>query len=153
MTKYFEDIEVGESYSYGNETITEDDIIRFAEQYDPQPIHTDPEAAKDSMFDELIASGWHTGALCMRLWAEATTEKEWAQGIGKGIEELKWIRPVHAGDTFRIEFEVVDKYPSMDNTSYGNIHVKIDGYSQHDARVITFTSNGLIQRNQPADEW
>ncbi|MFC4540351.1 MaoC family dehydratase [Halosolutus amylolyticus] len=143
--KYFEDVKVGESYESRAVAVTEEDIVDFATQFDPQPFHTEPSAAKDTMFGDLVASGWHTAALCHRLSLEILNEAGWGAGIGRGIEELKWIDPLYVGDTLRIEYEIVDKSRDSSPDAYGNIRSRISGYNQHDECIITYRGNGMLQ--------
>ena len=105
---YFEDLTVGLSWHSGPVEVTQADIIAFAQSFDPQPFHTDPEAASaHRLFRGLAASGWHTAALSMRLFATGETGP--AGGIiGNGIDELRWPRPVRPGDALTLTSEVVE---------------------------------------------
>ena len=105
---YFEDLSVGLSWNAGPIAVSQADIIAFAQSFDPQPFHTDPEAAATHrLFRGLAASGWHTAALSMRLFAGGETAP--AGGIiGNGIDELRWPRPVRPGDSLTLTSEVID---------------------------------------------
>ena len=94
MTRYFEDVVVGDVYDLGTISASQDEIIAFAKQFDPQPFHTDPERAKDSAFGTLVASGWHTGGLLMRLLVEGILNESISMG-SPGIDEVRWRQPVH----------------------------------------------------------
>lgn len=108
MQRYFEDLAVGETFNLGAETVTEAEIISFAEQYDPQPIHTDPEAAAESMFGTLVASGWHTAAISMRRFVDGIVENAGIAIIaGVEVENLQWRRPVKPGDVLNADAEIV----------------------------------------------
>lgn len=146
MVRYFEDIEVGESYEHGSVSVTEADIIAFAEQYDPQPYHTDPEAAEATAFDGLAASGWHTAALCMRLLVDVLEEMNVAAAGARGVDELRWIKPVRPGDTLSIEVEVADKYPDEDDPAIGHADIDLTGYNQDGDAVISWIGLGMFER-------
>jgi acyl dehydratase len=105
--RYFEDIEVGEVAEFGDHTVTRQEIVEFAEQFDPQPFHIDETAAKASQFDGLIASGWHTASLCMRMLVDNYLSDSASAGA-RGVEELRWLRPVRPGDTLTCRLEVVE---------------------------------------------
>jgi acyl dehydratase len=108
---YFEDLTPGRRFETASHTLTQDEIIAFARQFDPQPFHTDPEAAKASVFDGLAAS-WHTSSLTMRL-ITASELKNVANGlIGMGIKDMRWPQPTRAGDTLRATIEVLAQKPS-----------------------------------------
>ena len=97
--RYFEDFRVGETDALGSHTITEAEIVAFAEKYDPQPFHIDPEAAKATIFGGLIASGWHTCAILMRLTVEAAQREQAAAAGSPGIDSCRWLKAVRPGDT------------------------------------------------------
>jgi len=151
MTRFFEGIEVGATARAGRITVTESDIIDFAEQFDPQPFHTDPEAAKEYMWGELIASGWHTAALCHRLGVEAIRDEDWADGVGMGITDLKWPRPVFAGDSIATEIEVVETGPTRSNPEYGRVKTRYVASNQREEDVIRYLNDALIKRAEPTE--
>src|SRR5580704_14937045 len=104
---YLEDIRVGDRFRSPEYTVTADEIIEYARRYDPQPFHTDAAAARDSVFGGLVASGWYTAAISMRLLTQS--EVGIAGGlIGLGVEELRWPHPVRPGDRLHIETEVLN---------------------------------------------
>jgi acyl dehydratase len=105
--RYFEDIEVGDVVEFGSHTVTREEIVAFAEQFDPQPFHVDEAAAEASQFDGLIASGWHTASLCMRMLVDNYLSESASAGA-RGVEELRWLRPVRPGDTLTCRLEVVE---------------------------------------------
>ena len=119
MPRYYEDVDVGESRSFGSHTVTQDEIVSFAERYDPQPMHLDPEAAAETMYDGLIASGWHTASVTMRLVVDNYLGDLATVG-GRGVDELRWMRPVRPGDTLSVEVRVVDKTP--ERPAWGTVH-------------------------------
>lgn len=148
MTRYFEDIEIGETYEHGSYEVTEDEIIEFAEQYDPQPFHTDPAAAAESEFGGLAASGWHTAAMCMRLLVETMANAEWASQGARGVDALRWIQPVRPGDVLSVEVEVVDKQVDDDRPGIGEVDSKLTGYNEDDEAVITWIGLGMVERRE-----
>lgn len=146
--QYFEDIQPGAVRDFGSRTINEAEIIAFARQFDPQPFHIDPEAAKASQFGGLIASGWHTAALVMRMLVDAAEEIE--AGLGSpGFDDLAWLKPVRPGDTIRCRMTCIDKTPSRSRPGIGSARFLIEVFNQHDDLVLRFTSIGIM-RFRPA---
>ena len=145
MTRYFEDFEIGDVYEPdGRYEVTEAEVVEFAEQYDPQPFHLDEGAAEASLFGSLSASGWHTAAMCMRLLVDGVLDE--ASMGARGIDELRWNRPVHPGDTLRIEVEVLDKRPSESRPEMGHVRTALTGYNQDDESVIEWVALGMFRR-------
>ncbi len=145
MAHYFEDIEVGDVYEPdGRYEVTKDELVEFAERYDPQPFHLDEAAAEESIFGSLATSGWHTASMCMRLMVDGFLD-EASMGAG-GIDELRWTRPVHPGDTLRIEIEVLEKRPSESRPEMGHVRTQLRGYNQDDDLVIKWTALGMFRR-------
>ncbi|MEJ7799923.1 MAG: MaoC/PaaZ C-terminal domain-containing protein, partial [Ilumatobacter sp.] len=107
MTTYFDDFAVGDVFELGEIEVTEFDIVEFATKYDPQPFHIDVDAAEASPFGGLIASGWHTGSMYMRLLVDGLLQDSSSQGAS-GIEDMRWLAPVRPGDTLRARYEVVE---------------------------------------------
>jgi acyl dehydratase len=138
---YFEDLEVGQQESFGTYEVTESEIIEFAEQYDPQPMHTDPETAKESMFGGLVASGWHTASMCMRLLVENYLADSAAMG-SPGAEELRWHEPVRPGDQLTVETEVLKKRPSESRPNRGL--VRVDVGVRNDEGTIVMSMESLV---------
>jgi acyl dehydratase len=108
---HFEDFAPGQVYDAGEHTITEDEIVEFAREYDPQPQHLDAHAAKHSLLGGLAASGWHVGALMMRMAVDNFLSKTASQG-SPGVEELRWLKPVRPGDRLRFTCEILETRPS-----------------------------------------
>jgi acyl dehydratase len=151
MARYFEDIEVGDVYELdGRYEVTETEVKEFAEKYDPQPFHLDDEAAKESIFGSLAASGWHTASMCMRLLVDDFLEEETSMGA-RGVDELRWKQPVHPGDTLRVEVEIIDKRPSESNPGMGHVRMRTTGFNQDDEPVIEWVGLGM-QRRRTAEE-
>ena len=140
---YYEDLEIAKTYGSSEITVNENEVIEFAKAYDPQPFHTDKAAAKESVFGMLVASGWHTAALTMRL--RVTGELQLAGGwIGLGIESMKWPKPVLPGDTLHATFEVIEKRESKSNPSRGIIRVRTCTYNQRGESVFETVSVQIV---------
>lgn len=118
--QYYEDIEVGDTAEFGEYHVTKEEIVDFAERYDPQPFHTDEEAAEDSAFGELVASGWHTASMCMRMLVDGPLQERAGMGA-RGVDELRWKQPVRPGDTLSIRSEVIDKRVSESDPKRGYV--------------------------------
>src|SRR5437899_12620296 len=103
--RYFEDLKAGDRFKSGTYKVTEEQIVSFAREFDPQPFHLDPAVARQTMFKGLIASGWHTAAITMRLFVQTLNFSEGA--IGLGVDELRWPNAVGPGDVLQDETEIV----------------------------------------------
>lgn len=142
---YYDDLELNRVYGSDEILVTLDAIQEFARQFDPQPFHLDPEAARQSAFKELVASGWHTAAMAMRL--RVTGELKLAGGwIGMGVESLRWPKPVRPGDRLRAETEVLEKRESKSNPARGVIRVRTSLFNQHDEMVFETISVQIVER-------
>jgi acyl dehydratase len=154
--KFFEDIAVGERAELGHHTFTADDIKKFARRYDPQPFHLDEGAAARSHFGALCASGWHTAATWMRLMVEHQNREDAALrargeavatlGPSPGFRELKWLKPVYAGDTVKYSTEIIDKRASNSRPGWGIMSIHNTGVNQNGEPVISFISVAFVQR-------
>ncbi|MGH3105126.1 MAG: MaoC family dehydratase [Gaiellaceae bacterium] len=147
---YFEDFEPGRTFELGSRTVTEEEIVSFAREWDPQPFHVDAEAAAGSAFGGLIASGWHTGALWMRLYVDAVLAGADAMG-SPGVEELRWLAPVRPGDTLRARLTVLEATPSERNAGRGTIRSRAEMLNQDGVTVMTMVARGHFGR-RPAVE-
>jgi acyl dehydratase len=146
--QYLEDFAVGQIYNTGRLKIDAKQIKAFARQFDPQPFHLDEEAAKNSVFRGLAASGWHTAALTMRLMADG--EFKPAGGIiGVGFDELSWQRPVRPGDELYAKSEILEVRPSKSRNDRGLIRVRTTTYNQNDETVQSFIGNLIVPRRRP----
>jgi acyl dehydratase len=142
---YYEDIEVGVVRRFGSKEVVREEVIDFASKYDPQPFHLDDEAAAQTYFGRLSASGWHTGAMMMRMMVDDMKQHEQA-GLGSpGIEDLRWLKPVYPGDTLRCESEILEKRRSGSRPEMGIIQSRMTVFNQHDEPVMTMRSAGLIR--------
>ncbi|WP_254525626.1 MaoC family dehydratase [Natrinema caseinilyticum] len=152
MTKYYEDLEVGDTFETSGYTVTKAEIIDFAEQFDPQPFHVDEEAARDSMFGELVASGLHTLCLSVRLFVTEIVDGEVdiANMGGLGMDDLRWHEPVRPGDTLRVRVEVVDKTPSSSRSDRGYVDFRRSVVTDSDEEVLSILSHNIVRRADAA---
>ena len=146
--QYFEDIEVGSTARFGDYAVTRDEVVAFAEKYDPQPFHLSDKAAAQTHFGRLSASGWHTCAMTMAMLVAHFAENRQA-GLGSpGIDELRWQKPVYPGDRLRCETEVLEKRRSANRPEMGIYKSRVTVFNQDDVAVMTFISNGLIETRE-----
>ena len=146
--RYLEDFEPGQTFGSGRMRIDEDRIKSFAAEFDPQPFHLDERAATESIFRGLAASGWHTAAITMRLLVDGDLKP--AGGIvGAGFDELRWPRPVRAGDELRVESEVLEIRTSKSRPDQGVIKIRATTLNQNNEPVQVSLGN-LIVRCRPA---
>ncbi|MFM5895856.1 MAG: MaoC family dehydratase [Novosphingobium sp.] len=147
---YFEDLEPGAKASFGRYEVTREEVIEFAAKYDPQPFHLSDDAAAQTHFGRISASGWHTCAMVMRMMVDNITERKQA-GLGSpGLDELRWLRPVYPGDTLRVETTLIDKTPSRSRPEMGSFRSEVKVFNQDDVLVATMKSIGLIRRRRPS---
>jgi acyl dehydratase len=142
--RYFEDLAVGDSEAFGSYEVTKAEIVEFAEKYDPQPFHVDEEAAAASMFGGLVASGWHTTAMTMRMLVDNVLNDSGAQGA-LGVEDLAWHRPVRPGDVLSVETEILDKSEWDDD--HGLVHNGLTTFAG-DESVMSLESQVLWKRRE-----
>lgn len=141
--RYFEDFRTGETVDLGEVQVREEDILEFAHQFDPQPIHVDAAAARASIYGGLIASGWHTASLFMRLFA--TTVLNQAASLGSpGVEELRWLRPVRPGDVLRGRYEVLEVTPSRSTAGRGTVRGRGEMLNQHGEVALRLAARNLF---------
>lgn len=146
---YFEDFVPGTTVELPGPTLTREDIIDYARRFDPQPFHVDEEAAKRSAFGGLIASGWHTVALCMRLICDAYLLE--AASLGSpGVKGLQWIRPVRPGDTIRLRMIVLETQASRSKPDRGVVLHRWEVFNQRNECVMTMEGYGMFLRRDPA---
>lgn len=139
---YLEDLAVGQTFRSVSQPVTAADIKRFASQFDPQPFHLDEHQARQTFFQGLVASGWHTTALAMRLLVESVP---FAGGIvGTAIEELRWLKPVRPDDVLRLETAILD-IPAGQR-SRGVVKIKSATLNQRDEPVQVLTATLLVSR-------
>jgi acyl dehydratase len=146
--EYFEDLVVGAKESFGSYAVTREEVMGFAARYDPQPFHLSDEAAAETHFGRLSASGWHTCAMTMAMVVEYMKAGAHA-GLGSpGIDELRWKKPVYPGDTLRCETQLLEKTRSRSRPEMGSFRKTMTVFNQHDEVVMTFTSIGLIRTRE-----
>jgi acyl dehydratase len=141
--RYLEDYEPGSVHIFGPITVSERDIIDFAERFDPQPIHLDREQAGDSVFGGIIASGWHTASLMMRLFVDHYLSHS-ASLSSPGVDELRWNKPVRPGDALRLRVTVTRVTPSRTKPDRGMLHSLIEMLNQSDEVVMTMKAMNLV---------
>lgn len=149
MTHYFEDLTEEQAHEFGTRTVTRDEIVEFAERYDPQPLHLDEPAAEESIYGTLIASGWHTVCIYTRMLVDGFLDDVANMG-GRGAEELRWHRPVRPGDTLSGRVEVVQKIAS-DHPERGDIDFAMACRNQNDEVVLTMTVRIIVMRRSSTD--
>jgi acyl dehydratase len=142
---YLEDFAPGQVRESPTRTLTKDEIIAFARDYDPQPFHIDEEAAKHSVFGGLIASGWQTVGIMMRLLWD-TFLKDTSSLGSPGSDEIRWLKPVRPGDTLRARFTIVEVTPSRTKPDRGIVRTFTEVLNQHDEVVMTHRGLGMFGR-------
>jgi len=142
--RYFEDLKAGDRFKSGTYKVTEEQIVSFAREFDPQPFHLDPAVARQTMFESLIASGWHTAAITMRLFVQTLNFAEGA--IGLGVDELRWPNAVRPGDVLQVETEIVDLRESRSKPSHGIVRIRNVTTNQRGEVVQTMFASALVLR-------
>jgi len=145
----YETVEVGDVDEFGSYQMTEEEMIAFAEQYDPQPFHVDPEAAREYPYGGLIASGWHTCAVTMRLLVENQFRD--GDNLGSpGVDELRWHEPVRPGDTLGVRVEVTNKRPLESDPNRGLVQSTVETRREDGTLVLSWESNVFVRRDPEA---
>ncbi len=148
--QYFEDLVVGAKRRFGHYEVTRDEVLDFARKYDPQPFHLFDEAAAETHFGRLAASGWHTAAMTMAMTVQNLNAHPQA-GLGAaGIDELRWLKPVYPGDVLSAESEILEVTPSRSKPDLGSFRTRTTVFNQHDEPVMRFIAIVLI-RKRPAE--
>lgn len=148
---WFEDIEIGAKRGLGSYTFYEAEMIAFAKKYDPQPIHIDPEAAEKSRYGGLIASGWHTASVWMKLavasrMMEAGDEKLNRAGVSPGFEDMRWLKPVRPGDTLYYSSEVAGKVDLKSRPTLGLVKSLNEARGADGALYMSFIGKGFVMK-------
>lgn len=146
--RYFEDYRPGLVCVYGSEYVQEKEVIEFARRFDPQFIHTDPATAAEGPFGGLIASGWHTASLMMRIFASSYLNEHASLG-GAGVDKLRWLSPVRPGDTLSAKFTVVEARKSRSKPDRGLVHIDIE-LSRGDGEVVMTMRSISMLRTRPS---
>lgn len=144
---YFEDIKVGDRSEFGHKEVTRAEILSFAEKYDPQPFHVDEVAANESIFGNIIASGWHTGSMLMRMMVDHMVNER--AGLGSpGFDDLRWLKPVRPGDILSVRSEVTDTRRSSSRPNMGIVKSKVTVINQKDEAVLSMNTIGMIKTRE-----
>ena len=151
MTKerYFDDLKVGDHFKSEPLEVTERQVVEFAHKFDPQMFHLTRKRAERTVFKGLIASGWHTAAMTMRLFVQTLNFTEGA--IGLGVDELRWPNPVRPGDSLRVETEILELRPSRSKPDYGIIRLLNATTNQRGEIVQTMTASAMVPRRRVND--
>ena len=147
--RYLDDLTPGQHFTSPGLPLTEAEIIDFAWRYDPQPFHLDANAAAESPYGGLIASGFQSLAICFRLFIQSGLLAESSLG-SPGIDELRWLAPVRPGDTLHSEIEVLEVRPSKSKPDRGIARLRYHAVNQRGEVVLSFIVNHLLRRNTPA---
>jgi len=142
---YWEDLKEAGTVDIGSHTFTEEDIIAFARQFDPQPFHIDPEAAKKSFFKGLIASGWHTCSVGMRLMVDKYVNRSASLG-SPGLDNIRWLAPVRAGDTISYRRVILAARPSETKPEIGLLQSRSEAVNQRGEVVMTMEGWAMFRR-------
>ena len=145
MAQFFEDFRPGDVTDTASVTVTKEEILAFGRQFDPQPFHVDEEAARRSSYGGLIASGWHTAALCMRLIVGLLGPGSGSLG-SPGVDELRWLKPVRPGDELSVHVEVLEAIPSRSKPDRGLVKLRYTMRNQNGEDVMTMIALGLVLR-------
>jgi len=145
---YWEDFQPGDSAPLGERVVDRDEIIAFARAYDPQPFHVDEAAAQQSMFGGLIASGWHTVAMTMRMMCDAYLNRSASLG-SPGVDSVRWLKPVRPGDTLKGRRVVLETRASQSRPEMGVVKMRWEVTNQHGDLVMTMEGYGMFQRRVP----
>jgi acyl dehydratase len=159
MSRYYEDLVIGDVVELGTHQFVREEIIDFAKRYDPQAFHVDEETAKGSLFGGLAASGWHTVSVWLRHMVDARNreadimhfrgDRPARYGPSPGFEQLKWLRPVLAGDTIRYTTQVAEKRDWPSRPDVGLVHFENKGFNQSGELVFSLISKMLVERRTP----
>ena len=145
VTHYFEDLTLGRVFELGAVEVSADEIIEFATRFDPQPFHIDPVAAADTMFGGIIASGWHTCSMCMRLLVDGLLSGSTSLG-SPGMEQIRWLAPVRPGDRLTARSTVEDARPSSSKPDRGTVTLLTEMHNQAGVVVMTMRGMGMYSR-------
>ena len=142
--RYFEDLKAGDRFKSETYTVSEEQLISFAREFDPQPFHLDAAVADQTMFTGLIASGWHTAAITMRLFVQTLNFAE--DAIGLGVDELRWPNAVRPGDRLQVETEIIDLRVSRSKPGHGVVRLRNVTTNQRGEIVQTMMASALVSR-------
>ncbi|QBD83191.1 MaoC family dehydratase [Ktedonosporobacter rubrisoli] len=143
--RYFEDFSLGETFEFGSYHVTEEEIIAFASKYDPQSFHIDPVQAKASLFGDLVASGWHTASISMRLLVDGLFGQTAAKA-SPGIKDLRWLEPVRADDVLKLRFTIIEARVSQSRPRIGILQSRNELINQDGVTVMSMIASHFIGR-------
>jgi acyl dehydratase len=146
---YWEDFKIGERMVLGSKTFSEEEIIRFAKEFDPQPFHVDKEKAEQSFFGGIIASGWHTCGVAMRMMCDAYLNESASIG-SPGVDNIRWLKPVRPGDTLRAERVILESRASSSKADIGIVKSRWEMFNQHDELVMSMEGISMFKRRTPS---
>jgi acyl dehydratase len=149
--RYFEDFHKGDEYRLATITVDGDEMIEFARRFDPQPFHVDPDLARQSPFGGIIASGWFTGSLFMRMFVDELLSDAASHG-SPGVEELRWLKPVRSGDRLTGRVTVLDTWESSRRSDRGTVLCQSELVNQEGDVVLSLRSRGLFGRHPTSDD-
>lgn len=141
---FYEDLTMGETEEFGSYIVTKEEVIDFATKYDPQPFHLDEELAKQSVFGNLCASGWHTGAMMMRMIVDRSITSGFASMGSPGLDKIEWKKPVFPGDTLSLRGKIVDMRESKSRPNIGLLKSDYEVVNQHGDVVMRVIANSMI---------
>lgn len=145
---YFEDFQIGQTASFGRYEVTRDEVLDFAQRWDPQAFHLSDEGAAATHFGKLSASGWHTCAMTMAMTV-AEHDKHDGGSLGAvGIDNLRWLKPVHPGDVLHVQSEVIEARPSGSRPDMGSVRSRVTVFNQKDEPVMRFEPIVLYRRRE-----
>jgi acyl dehydratase len=148
--RWFEDYREGETIAFGDRTVTAEEIIAFAREYDPQSFHLSEEGGRATPYGGLIASGWHTAALTMRMLVDHVLTRH---GLGSpGLDELRWLAPVRPGDRLRWQATVLEARRSRSKPDRGIVRQRVEAFNQRGEQVLSWTAAGLVRCRAPAPD-
>ena len=145
ISRYLDDFQEGSILECGDYTFTQEEIIRFATEFDPQPFHIDPQAAVHSPYGGIIASGWHTVSIMMRLMVDGFISTSSSMG-SPGVDEVRWLKPVRPGDTVTVRVHVQTVTPSKSKPDRGVVKSLMECKNQDDETVMTVQGMGMYLR-------
>ena len=147
---YLEDFAVGDRREFGRYAVTKEEVIDFARKYDPQPFHIDEAAAAATHFGGLIASGWHTCGMFMRMLADDFQARGGGSLGSPGVDELRWLKPVRPGDVLSVRTEVIEVRPSKSKPERGIMRSRFEVFTEDGAVVMALSSVSLLSRRPGA---
>lgn len=149
-SRYFEDYEAGRVYEFGSITLTEPEIVEFARRFDPQDMHVNPGKAAQGRFGGIIASGWHTIGVAMRLYVDHYLSSI-ASLASPGVDEIRWPNPVRPGDSIRIRVTILEAIPSRSKTDRGTVRACLEAFNQNSQPVLSLIVISILGRRFMAD--